>query len=136
MTVEVTSEVLAHLLTQAAAAAPEECCGLLFGGGSGPAGWRIDAAVAAANVADDRLRRFEIDPAALIAAHRSARAGGPQLVGYYHSHPNGRPVPSAIDCAHATGDGRIWAIVAENRVGFWLDVGGRFQPLCHQCAAD
>ena len=131
MTREVTSEAIATLLANAAEAAPAECCGLLLGRGE-----RIEQAVAATNVAADPLRHFEIDPAALIAAHRAARAGGPELVGYYHSHPQGHPLPSATDCAHASGDGRVWAIVAGGEVGFWRDgnngAGGGFEPLFYR----
>jgi len=127
MTLEVTSEVIATLLTRAANAAPAECCGLLLGRGE----W-IGSAVAAENIAADPLRHFEIDPAALIAAHRAARAGGPELIGYYHSHPQGHPLPSATDCAHASGDGRAWAIIAGGEVGFWRDDETGFEPLFYR----
>ena len=128
---EVTSQVIATLLARADETAPAECCGLLLGRGG-----RIDRAVHAANIAADPLRHFEIDPAALIAAHRAARAGGPELIGYYHSHPQGHPLPSATDCAHASGDGRVWAIVAGGKVGFWRDgikaAGGGFERLFYR----
>ena len=112
----VTSDVIATLLAEAAEAGEHECCGLLLGGGE-----RIDEARPAANVAGDTRRRFEIDPAVLLAAHKAARAGGPDLIGYYHSHPGGRPVPSAIDREHASGDSRLWAIVAGGELAFWRD---------------
>jgi len=116
MTLEVTSGAIATLLAEADAAAPRECCGLLLGREG-----RVDVAVPAANVSDQPLTRFEIDPAALLAAHKAARAGGPQLLGYYHSHPSGHPAPSATDCEHSTGDSRVWAIVARGEVAFWRD---------------
>jgi desampylase len=116
MTLEVTSGAIATLLSEAAEAAPRECCGLLLGSGE-----RIDTVVPAANVSPQPLTRFEIDPAALLAAHKAARAGGPQVLGYFHSHPSGHPVPSATDCEHSTGDCRIWAIVAGGEVAFWRD---------------
>jgi proteasome lid subunit RPN8/RPN11 len=116
MAVEVTSGVLATLLEEAARAAPRECCGLLLGEGD-----RIDDARLAANVAEEPERRFEIDPLALLAAHKAARAGGPQVIGYFHSHPEGHPLPSATDCEHASGDGRVWAIIAGGEVTFWRD---------------
>ena len=116
MTVTVTSGALATMLAEAAKAAPEECCGLLLGCGDS-----VTEARPAANVAEDRMRRFELDPAALLAAHKEARRGGPQIVGYYHSHPEGHPVPSATDCEHASGDRRLWAIIAGGQVAFWRD---------------
>lgn len=87
-----------------------ECCGLLLGT-AGPA-MRIDAVAPAANVAPDPARHFEVDPAALIAAHRRARAGGPALLGAYHSHPTGDVRPSATDAAAAEGAGELWLIIA------------------------
>jgi len=131
MALEVTSGVLATLLEEARAAAPLECCGLLLGQGE-----RVDAVVPAANVALDPAVRFEIDPAALFAAHRAARAGGPQILGYYHSHPSGHPVPSATDCEHSTGDLRVWAIVAGGEVAFWRDSGEGFDPIACRVVAE
>jgi proteasome lid subunit RPN8/RPN11 len=126
MALEVARDVVAMLLAEAARAAPAECCGLLLGRAG-----RITAARPAANLAADPLRRFEIDPAALFAAHRAARDGGPDLVGYYHSHPAGHPRPSATDCEHASGDRRVWAIVAGGDVAFWRDGEQGFDPLSY-----
>ncbi|MDE2596369.1 MAG: M67 family metallopeptidase [Sphingomonadales bacterium] len=128
MELGVTSGVLATLIEEAARAHPAECCGLLLGGADGAVG----QAQAAANVHPDPLTHFEIDPAALIAAHRAARAGGPRLLGYYHSHPNGHPRPSATDCEHAGGDGAVWAIVAAGVVSFWRDDKSGFEPLSYR----
>jgi proteasome lid subunit RPN8/RPN11 len=114
------------------AAAPQECCGLLLGD---RAGFRIDAIRPAANVAADPLHCFEIDPAVLLAAHKAARAGGPEIVGHYHAHPAGEPVPSATDAAMAAGEGEIWLIVGRQgairawRAGPEGGVHGRFDPL-------
>ncbi len=124
MEIEVTSGVMATLLAESAKAAPEECCGLLLGQGG-----RITEARPADNVAEDRLTHFEIDPAALLSAYKAARAGGPQVLGYYHSHPEGHPVPSATDCDHASGDDRVWAIVAGGRVAFWRDGAAGFEAI-------
>jgi desampylase len=126
MVVQVTSGVIATLIAEAAKAAPAESCGLLLGGE------RIVEARPAANVAADPLRHFEIDPAALIAAHRAAREGGLPIIGYYHSHPTGHPVPSATDCEHAGGDGSVWAIVAAGGVTFWRDGSAGFEALSYE----
>ncbi len=120
--IEVTQDVIATLIEEARRAADVECCGLLLGsaGGQGAVA-RITQAFPAANVHPDPARYFEIDPAALIGAYRAMRDGGPALIGFYHSHPNGHPRPSAVDCEHAGGDGRIWAIVAATKAHFWRD---------------
>ena len=124
MVLEVTSGAIATLLAEAARAAPDECCGLLLGRAD-----KVEEARPAVNVAPNPARHFEIDPAALFAAHRASRAGGLQLIGYYHSHPAGHPMPSATDCAHASGDSRAWAIIAGGSIGFWRDGKLGFEAL-------
>ena len=117
MQVEVTSQALAAMRAAAAAAHPSEACGLLLG--EGP---RIIEARETRNAHLTPQTHFEIDPQALIDAHRAARGGaGPQVLGYFHSHPVGPPAPSATDRASASGDGRVWAIIAGRDVKFWMD---------------
>jgi len=50
---------------------------------------------------------------------------------YYHSHPKGHPLPSATDCAHASGDGRVWAIVAGGEVRLYRDTPEGFAALSY-----
>ncbi len=129
MDIEVTRAALATLRAAASVAHPREACGLLLGEGV-----RITAARAAANVHPAPATHFEIDPAALIAAHRGAREGtGPQVLGYFHSHPRGPAEPSATDRELRARDGRIWAIIAGDDVTFWRDGGEGFAPLSFAC---
>ncbi|TAD83948.1 MAG: M67 family peptidase [Sphingomonadales bacterium] len=120
MQVEVTSNALAAMRAHAAAAHPHEACGILLGTDG-----RITEARKTANVHPAPATHFEIDPQALIDAHRAARAGGLDVIGYYHSHPSGPPAPSATDRACASGDGKVWAIVSPNDpdavARFWQD---------------
>ena len=123
-----TSRLEQRLIADATAAHPQECCGLLLGRKGA-----VAAVVSCRNVHPSPERHFDIDPAALIAAHRDARAGGLQIIGYYHSHPSGPAKPSAVDSAQAGGDGRLWAIVAGGAVTWWRDgdgvaAAGRFAP--------
>lgn len=129
MTITVTSAVLDALLAQARAAHPREACGLLFG--SGPT---IISHRPAGNVHPKPQSHFEIDPQVLIDAHRAMRGGGPQLAGYYHSHPSGPPKPSATDRAMAAPDGMIWAIVGEGCVTLWRAGEDGFEPLPYRLA--
>ena len=126
MPLEVSRAVLAGLCAQAAAAHPRECCGLLVGEGGA-----ITAVLPARNVHPDPARHFEIDPQALVDAFRAERAGGPQIAGYYHSHPTGAAEPSATDRAMAAHDGRVWAIVAAREVRFWRDTAHGFEALSY-----
>ena len=121
---EVGAEIATFLRSQATRAHPTECCGILLGHGAA-----ITAAVPTRNVHPTPGTHFEIDPQALIEAHRAARAGGPQVLGYYHSHPTGSARPSATDQAMAAGDGGIWAIIAHDAVTFWRDEPGGFRQL-------
>lgn len=120
------------LMAWAEKAFPEECCGILYGEAD-----NIRDAQLTANVAENRASHFEIDPGSLLAAHRKARDGGPQVIGYFHSHPNGMPVPSVTDANMALPDGRIWLIIAADAMTAWRSVDsegadvlhGRFQQL-------
>ena len=112
------------LIAQTIAALPLECCGILLGRGD-----RITAIRPAANVHPSPATHFEIDPQVLIAAHRTAREGGPEVIGYYHSHPGGTAQPSATDSAQAAGDRRVWAIIGEGDVGWWRDTESGFERL-------
>ena len=117
MDIEVTRDALTAMRAAAAAAHPLEACGLLLGDGA-----RVITARETRNVHPNPARHFEIDPQALIDAHRAARGGNaPQVLGYFHSHPTGDPVPSATDRVGAAHDGRVWAIIAGHDVRFWRD---------------
>ncbi len=116
----------AAILAAAQGGHPREACGLLLGHSD-----HITSAIPTTNIHPEPLRHFEIDPAALIAAHKAARAGGPQVLGYFHSHPNGLARPSATDAASASGDGRIWAIAAAGVVTLWRDEPSGFEALSY-----
>ena len=124
MTLELSRDVMEALLAEAEAAGSQECCGILLGEGA-----RITAIRPAANVHPEPARHFEIDPRALIDAHCAARNGGPQVLGYYHSHPNGLAEPSATDRAQAARDGAIWAIIAAGRITLWRSGDAGFEAL-------
>jgi desampylase len=114
------------ILSHADAAHPNECCGLLLGEDA-----KITHAHSTENVHPNPATHFEIDPATLIAAYKAERAGGPQLIGYYHSHPNGRAEPSPTDRESAAHDGKIWAIVANGHVSFFRDGEEGFEALSY-----
>jgi proteasome lid subunit RPN8/RPN11 len=128
MQVEVTSQALAAMRAAAAAAHPREACGLLLGEGT-----QITEARETANVHPAPETHFEIDPQALIDAHRAVRAGGLHIAGYFHSHPQGAAEPSATDRACAAKDGRVWAIIAGSDVRFWRDGEQGFAALPFTC---
>ncbi|MEM7703610.1 MAG: M67 family metallopeptidase [Pseudomonadota bacterium] len=107
-------------------ALPNEACGLLLGRAG-----RITLARPTANTHPTPETHFEIDPQALIDAHRAEREGGQRVMGYFHSHPAGDPHPSETDKAMSAGDGKVWAIVAGDGLMFWKDDPKGFQPLSY-----
>ena len=127
MHIEVARDVVDLIRTQARAAGPRECCGILLGEGG-----RIALALATPNVHAHPKTHFEIDPQSLIDAYRAEREGGPRVLGYYHSHPTGKAAPSVTDQAMAAGDGRIWVIVAGDELRFWRDAGDGFVELSYE----
>lgn len=116
MKIAVTSQALAAMRAAADAAHPLEACGILLGTRG-----QITEARLSRNIHPTPATHFEIEPEALIGAYRAARSGGPAVIGYFHSHPVGEPVPSVTDRACAAGDGKVWAIVSAGDVRFWMD---------------
>lgn len=91
---------------------PRESCGIILGAQTQD-GWKVSGVQESPNIApQDRNDRFEIDPALLLGAQKTARAGGPRMIGVYHSHPNGSAEPSETDVASAWQTGMIWVISA------------------------
>ena len=100
----------AQIEREARDAFPRECCGLLEGVRGGDA-FRITTLHPARNLSTDN-DRFEIHPADHFAAIRAARERGHEIVGCYHSHPNGKAEPSARDAEGAWDEGFVWLIAA------------------------
>ncbi|MBW8910948.1 MAG: M67 family metallopeptidase [Sphingomonas sp.] len=124
MLLTISSPMIAELLEAAAASPDVEICGLLLGRDD-----VVEAVVPCANVAGDPRDSFEIDPAALISAHRAARTGGAAPIGHYHSHPRGTATPSARDAA-AAEPGSYWIIIAGTDLRCWRAAEGRrFDPV-------
>lgn len=121
----------ADRLRALAAASRDEVCGLLLGTRQ-PGGATVTQLVPARNVAPHPARSFEIDPATLLATHRQARGAGLAVLGHWHSHPNGNPMPSARDAARALDNGQIWLIIAGDQLASFVASGSaaaRFQPV-------
>ncbi|MDQ4419909.1 M67 family metallopeptidase [Sphingobium sp. DEHP117] len=132
MTVHISRAALERVLAHAAAHPGQEVCGLLLGGEA-----RIEETQPAANVAQDAARRFELDPTALIAAHRAARAGGPSVIGHYHSHPGGDVEPSSCDAAEAPADRALWLICApDGGHALWREGTGGLHGRFTLCALE
>jgi len=130
MTLALPSALTAQIEREARAAFPRECCGLIEGV---RAEERIMAvALHPAPNLSREANRFEIDPAAQFAALRTARASGHEIVGCYHSHPNGAAEPSPRDAEGAGEDGFIWLIAglgADVRLAAFIYGADGFSPM-------
>lgn len=115
------------LVAHARTCAPHECCGLLIGDED-----RITDVHRARNLSSASRTRYEVDPVDHFAAIRRARAGGHTVIGGYHSHPAGPPLPSRSDLADAFGH-FLFVIVGlgewQARVAAWEYVKGNFVPV-------
>lgn len=126
----VASNAMQAMISAAQKEHPHEACGILLGKGI-----TITAFTQARNVHPRPETHFEIDPQALIDAHRAERGGGVRVMGYFHSHPIGDPHPSPTDRSQSARDGKVWAIVAGGEVMFWQDDPGGFRALSYEVAS-
>lgn len=103
----------------AAGSYPIECCGFLLGHPPSPPGPAIVTRVLPArNEHGDARAGFLIRPEIVLAARREARRLGLEVIGYYHSHPDGAGEPSARDREHAWRDVSYLIVpVADGRPG-------------------
>jgi len=102
------ASVLAHVQS----CLPEEGCGLL-GGRRG----RVDQVIPVTN-ADHSPVRFRMEPREQIEAMVSLEESGLELVGIYHSHPDGPSGPSPIDLAEAAYPEAVHLILSSANAGW------------------
>ena len=114
MTVVISSGLIERIVALAAADPLREVCGLLLGEGD-----RIDNIMPALNISADPTRTFEVDPVVQFNAIRHARAGGPAVIGCYHSHPSGDLMPSMTDRAMIGRAGDYWLITDGHNLRAW-----------------
>ncbi|MFB6142949.1 MAG: desampylase [Halorientalis sp.] len=118
--------VVAHACDEA----PAEACGVL-GGTRGADECSVDLALRASNAADDPHSRYELDPAEQGALLERVEGTGRDVVGFYHSHPEGPPRPSEADVAGATWAGYTYAVVdlsgSHPFLGAWRWTGADFR---------
>ena len=111
MKLEIPQNLVAKIAAAAAHALPNECCGLIEGVRE-ESGWRVLALHETKNLAEDKRAHFLIDPEAQFQLLRSLRGTEREIIGCYHSHPEGEPTPSATDLASAADEDFLWLIAA------------------------
>jgi len=82
---------------------PNECCGVLIGviDNSGVKIVEYTEAISNAREDDEQYHRFLITPEDMMQAERKARERKQDVIGFYHSHPDHRALPSDYDKDHA-----------------------------------
>ena len=82
---------------------PFECCGLMLGRFENNSQKVVVETHPISNAREEAAKRnrFLIRPDELMRGEKYARAKGLDVVGFYHSHPDDRAVPSKYDLDHA-----------------------------------
>lgn len=102
----IRQDALDRIVAHATEEKPNECCGLLIGTAE-----FVQDVVRARN-AHRSPTRFQVEPADQFAAIRKARAAGLEVVGAYHSHPNGPSGPSELDRVRLNDPTQVHVIVS------------------------
>ncbi len=118
-------------LFRIAAASSAEVCGVLIG--QRVPSLTIDAIVAGQNLHPTPQYHFILDAQTLLQADTQARRAGHEIIGFFHSHPNGSAVPSPHDLRDAWPN-HVYVIVAlaagaPQYLSAWVcEAGRRFRP--------
>ena len=102
--------MLDHIL----ACMPEEACGIVAGGDG------IVVQVRPIENAAHSPSRFRMEPRAQVEGLLDLEAQGLELLGIYHSHPSGPPVPSGTDIAESSYPEAIALIWCSDRDGWQM----------------
>lgn len=111
------------MLNQARLCWPEEACGLLAG-----APGRVEFVYPLTNVAHSPTA-FTIAPEEHFRAWKHAEAHGWELIGAFHSHPQGPPHPSPTDQRLATEPDWIHIIVTGDQLHAYTVSAAGYQPV-------
>jgi proteasome lid subunit RPN8/RPN11 len=104
LAVRLSAPAHATIRRLAEAAHPHEGCGVLIGSHEGDT-VLVQEATSARNLWTERLTdRYDMDPADIQAADRSARVRGLDAVGFWHSHPDHPARPSQFDSDRSWAD--------------------------------
>ncbi len=94
---QIPRQLYENLIAQARGELPNECCGLL--GGHIIAERGVAQVVRAYPLVNAKASpvEYESDAHSMLAAHRTMRQLGLDLLAVYHSHPTSEPIPSRKD---------------------------------------
>jgi proteasome lid subunit RPN8/RPN11 len=111
MALKITIELYNQLRRQGEKTYPNECCGVLVGNFDAADEKVVRTLAPCGNTrTDSSENRYGIDPRELVRIRREAILAGCDIVGFYHSHPDGSPRWSATDLAEAHWTGCSYVI--------------------------
>lgn len=101
MSLAILGTELERIREHARIAYPNECCGVLLG--KEVSGRKLVAEARELENAqgESPRNRYFIAPEAVLENDRYARQKGLEILGFYHSHPDHPPLPSAYDLENA-----------------------------------
>jgi proteasome lid subunit RPN8/RPN11 len=112
-----------HALTEA----PREVCGIIAGIKS-----RAVEILPIANVAAEPYHSYTMDARQYVQTLLALEARGLSLLGFYHSHPTGDPIPSDVDVKQATYPQTPYVIIGlkgQPRLAAWQIDYGQVTPI-------
>jgi len=117
-----TDEQLQKMTAHVQSRAPLEACGLLAGRDS-----KVESVLEVTNQAQSEVR-YMMDPIEQLHAFEWIESNGQELIGIFHSHPNGPETVSPSDIAQAAY-AVVYIILAPvngswRARGFWIENGG------------
>lgn len=112
MRIHISDEFLAIIRNHARADYPNECCGLLVGTHNSDTAVITSVHQSQNLSSNDPAKSFEIDPKLRFDIMRDlqSRNDGTDIIGHYHSHPDGPAAPSATDLSMAYESNMVWLI--------------------------
>lgn len=100
--IELNEHQLTEMREHAQRDYPFECCGLMLGRFAAGRKVMVETyPISNAREDEAKRNRFLIRPEELMRGEKYAREHGLDVVGFYHSHPDDRAVPSQYDLEHA-----------------------------------
>ncbi len=102
----VSGKLVKKMVEHAREKAEEEVCGIILGKNN-----RALMIMRATNTSENPEYTYSMSVRDIIRAYDTAQELAYVIIGFYHSHPCGSPVPSGIDIARATWDGAYYVIL-------------------------
>ena len=131
--IKINTEAWETMVAHAQSTFPDECCGVMIGSIDGDQKL-VTTAVALENSYKGKQEdRYEINPEDLLAADKSARAHGLDLIGIFHSHPDCDAYFSKTDLENSCP---WYSFVVLSIKGGTFDHANSFLPNADQTAAE